>query len=221
MRGTAAPQCTRLLGPELAGEQGRRRRRWESEAGQPQRVSRDVQERAHDVLAQRGEPPRRRGEDALPRTPVPAKSRGCAGDRAHHHPGASAVERVRQVHLRPAPLKAVALEESSFSDGAPAAIGWTAEQSSCSSPGSVSSLVRAPPPIVCLRLQDRHLHARASQPRGAHQTVRPRSDDDRLAHCETAAARCREELRPPVTSTGNAPVSSSHGWRVTMSATLT
>jgi len=32
--------------------------------------------------------------------------------------------------------------------GEPAAIGWVAEQSSCRSPGTVSSLVRVPPPIV-------------------------------------------------------------------------
>ena len=35
-----------------------------------------------------------------------------------------------------------------FRDGEPTAIGCVAEQSSCSRPGSVSSLVRAPPPIV-------------------------------------------------------------------------
>ena len=37
---------------------------------------------------------------------------------------------------------------SEVSDGAPGAIGCAAEQSSCSRPGRVSSLVRVPPPIV-------------------------------------------------------------------------
>ena len=33
-------------------------------------------------------------------------------------------------------------------NGDPDAIGWTAEHSSCRTPGTVSSLVRVPPPIV-------------------------------------------------------------------------
>ena len=96
-------------------------------------------------------------------------------------------------------------------------MGWTAEQTSCTSPGSVSSALRAPPPSVVLRLEHGHADALARERHRAGQPVRARAHDDRLAHAMTG---CRP-LPVRVTSTGKSKDSSSHGPRLTISATST
>ena len=220
VRGAAAEQRARLLGAECTREQRRGHRRRQSEAHEPERVARHVQHRAHDVLAQRGEPldgePNMRCH-ARPSSPSPAAV--SAIDRTIT-PGAPVVERVGEVDLGPAPLKAVALETELVQrrradrhrvDGG-AVVVQQSRKRQFARPGAAADRR--------LGLQHGHLHARAREHRGARQPVRAGPDDDRLAQLGTTAPRGRSVLGP-MTSTGNAPVSSSHGWRSTMSATWT
>ena len=60
--------------------------------------------------------------------------------------------------------------------------GWTAEQMSWTKPGSVSSADRTPPPISGFRLEHHDLASGLRKDDGRAQTVRPRTDDDRINH---------------------------------------
>ena len=112
--------------------------------------------------------------------------------------------------------------------GEPTAIGWVAEQSSWSNPGTVSSLDRAPAADPVLGLEHRHLDAIACQLHRGGEPIRPRADDDRLAQGlgeypgDFVPPTGRDSSRataPPSTTTGKSKDSSSHGWLVTMSFT--
>ena len=107
---------------------------------------------------------------------------------------------------------------SELRNGEPTAIGCTAEQWSWRTPGTVSSLVRVPPPISSAASSTVTAHALARERGRGREAVRPGADDDRVAQAVTAGSAGR---RLSVTSTGNSHDSSSHGRRSTMSATLT
>ena len=57
-------------------------------------------------------------------------------------------------------------------------IGWHAEHTSWRKPGSVSSLVRVPPPISSCAFEDQHRDAALRERNGRREPVRPGTDDD-------------------------------------------
>ena len=67
-------------------------------------------------------------------------------------------------------------------NGEPTAIGWIAEQWSCSRPGTISSLVRVPPPISSAASSTVTCDAGLARAIGGGQPVGPAADDDRGAH---------------------------------------
>ena len=81
------------------------------------------------------------------RRPAPSPA-AVSVDRTVQHTGVAVVERVRAVDLGPPPAQPVALQaEARAGRASRRAIGWKAEQWSCSRPGRIASLVRVPPPI--------------------------------------------------------------------------
>ena len=183
-------------------------------------MARHVQDRAHDVLAQLLEAARRRGEDALPRTPILAEPAGGVGERPHDHSRAAVVERVGQVDLGPAPLEAVTLQRELVQrrcadrhhvHGRAVVVQQTRERQLAAASAAADAR---------LGLQHGHLQARTCEHGRARQSIRAGTDDERIAHYATGAPAGRRALEP-ITSTGNVPVSSSHGWRSTMSLTWT
>ena len=160
------------------------------------------------------------GERPAPRGPVVAESRGRPLDRAHHHPGAAVVERVRQVDLGPAPLEPVAAEvERVVGTASPAAIGCTAEQKSWTRPGTVELAAAGAAAELGLGLEHRHPDPLAGERDRAGEPVGPGADDDRRAH--PTGARTGSARAPATTSTGNSQEPSIQGPRRTISATST
>ena len=93
------------------------------------------------------------------------------------------------------PLEPVLPRSSERRNGEPTAIGWVAEQSSWSRPGTVSSLVRVPPPIVVLGLEHGDLDALAGERHGAGEPVGARADDDGVA--QATGAGCSRPTAGP------------------------
>ena len=111
--GDAAEQRPRLMVAEQARHHGRRQRRPEPEARQPDRVPRHPRERQQDVLAERVEPRRGGAEDALPgpaRTPraPPRSPRSSASSarRCRRRAGGRARPRARPTRGRGARARA-------------------------------------------------------------------------------------------------------------------
>ena len=100
-----------------------------------------------------------------------------------------------QRHSRPCRSRS-----SECRNGEPTAIGCTAEQWSWSSPGTVSSLVRVPPPIVSAASSTVTPTPVAGQRDRAGQPVRAGADDDRVAQATggrlSAARAARRRPRP-------------------------
>ena len=141
-----ARACGRAPAPR---QHGRRRRGGQPEADQPERVPRQVQDGPIDVLARarRSRRPAGRRRAARRRRPRRARRR-C--------PRSSAASR-RRCRRRAGGRRSTSGQRHSSPwrsrpserrKGEPTAIGCTAEQSSCSRPGTVSSALRVPPPIV-------------------------------------------------------------------------
>ena len=222
--GDAAEQRPGLRRLPAAREQGRRRRGRDAEARQADRVLGQVEDRAQQVLVERvevrrGRPKSRR--QAAPSSPSPARSRRSSA------PSPRRCRRRADGRGRP---RASATRgrgprgRASCRNGEAAAIGWTAEQSSWRTPGTVSSLVRVPPPIVSAASSTVTSHPLARQRHRAGQPVGAGADDDRVAQMAFATRFSSPGFLtpgPPVTSTGKSNDSSSHGWRSTMSATAT
>ena len=61
-------------------------------------------------------------------------------------------------------------------------MGYTAEPKSCWNPGSVNGSVRAPPPGICLRLEDLDIDAGLCQHDRSGESVRAGADDMRPLH---------------------------------------
>ena len=181
------------------------------EARQPERVARHVQHRAQEVLGERVEAAERRAEERAARpTPSAPSPAAVSVDRAQHHARAAVVERVGAGRPRASATRGRgARGRASAGTGSRRAIGWTAEHSSCSSPGSVSSALRVPPPIASLRPRAPSRSTPcARERRRAGQPVRAGADDDRVAHATPRAAGAAPVR---VTSTGKSQDSSSHG----------
>ena len=163
-------------------------------------------DRPQDVLAERVEAPGRwvrrgasRRRPAGPRPAAVASIERCIAT-ARPPPSGCARSTSGQAHSRPWRSR-----PSSRKAGEETPIGCEAEQSSCSRPGRVSSLLRVPPPIVGAASITVTLTPRRGQHRSGDEAVRPGPDDDRLAHTGWTG-----KGRP-----------SSQGWRSIMSATFT
>ena len=180
--GSAAEQRAALRGLEAARENGRGGRGRQPEADQADRVARNVQHRAEEVLVQRIEVRRRGPEEPLPGGPVGPETRDGFGNRADHHPGAAVVERVGQVDLGPAPLEPVALEVQRAQERRPdghrvdgrAVVVEHPGNGELARPGTAADLVGG--------LEHRHPHSFARERERAREPVRARADDDRFAH---------------------------------------
>ena len=199
--------------------QRRRGRRRDPEAGQPQRVLGQVQDRLQAVLVDLVEVRGRRPEKPAPGAPVLAQPRRRLLDRADHRRGAAVVERVRQVDLRPAPLEPVLLQLQRAQEGRcrrhrlprRADVVDDSRDRQFRAAGAAADRLG--------RLQHRHLDARLGQRHRAGEPVGARADDRCRAHAGAAARLAGSSRRS--TSTGNSHDSSSQGWRSTMSATAT
>ncbi len=118
-------------------------------------------------------------------------------------PSSSGWARSTSGHAHSSPWRS---RPSELRNGDPTAIGCTAEQWSWSTPGTVSSPVRVPPADGLGGLEHGDLHPLSGERDRAREPVGARADDDGGAHSF---------------STGKSKLSSSHGWRTTMSATAT
>ena len=168
VRGDAAEQRPRLRRAPARASTRRRRRGRQAEARQPQRVPGHVQDRPADVLGERVEGARRasRRRRATPARPARAprrspRSSAASRRRCRRRAGGPGRPPASATRARAAPGRA------SSGTGEPTAIGWTAEQSSCSSPGTVSSLRAG-------AAADRRRRPRARSPRRPRAPARPR-----------------------------------------------
>ena len=129
-----------------------------------------------------------------------------------------------EVDLGPAPLESVALEvRASRGTATPTAIGWIAEQWSCSTPGTVSSALRVPPPIVSAASST--VTATPSRASATAQASPFGPEPTTIAVLTRPAyplgAGSRRSPTAEVTSTGKSQDSSIQGPRSTISATST
>ena len=115
------------------------------------RMSRDAQHRLRSVGEQVVEPRDHRREQPTPAPAVASEAVRGAVDRSVQNAGRSVVQRMGTVdrRLQPASRPSEA-RSSSARNGDAAAIGWTAEQWSCTRPGTIICELRVPPPIVSL-----------------------------------------------------------------------
>ena len=107
-----------------------------------------------------GEPKTRR--QAAPSSPSPSAVSSIERTITPTLPSSSGCARSTSGHSHSSPCRS---RSSDRRNGDPTAIGWVAEQSSWSSPGTVSSLVRVPPPMRVLGLEHRHLARRCARAR--------------------------------------------------------
>ena len=106
------------------------------------------------------------------------------------------------------------------------ASGWKPEHSSWTRPGSVSSLLRVPPPMVSA-LQHRDLDTGGSEGESGSEPVGPAADHDGVGHALTLARTTGCGYSPAgvypglrqVTVCGIGPLG-SHGCSLTASATF-
>ena len=108
--GDAAEQGSRRRRLPAPGQQRCRRQGGQAEAGERDRVLREVRHGAHQILEQGIEVPGGGGEEAPPGLAVHAEASDRLIQRAHQGCGGPIVERVREVYLCPAPLEPVALQ---------------------------------------------------------------------------------------------------------------
>ena len=134
-----------------------------------------------------------------PARPPSRRSSGPSPGRSRRRAGAPGRPRASTIRGRAAP------RSCSSSAGEPTAIAWTAEQSSWITPGTVSSLVRAPPPIVVGGLDHRHPHAARGQGRRAASPFGPAptmtAELTRRARGSAFSPRRRHRPRPGTTRT--------------------
>ena len=233
--GDAAEQGPRARRLPAPGDQRRRRRGAEPEAGQQQRVPRRAQQRAHDLGVDRVEVVQRRLEKPPPGGAVGAEPRHRLLQRAVHRRGAAVVERVGEVDLRPAPLQPVRLEperaEEGRGDGA--GVEGRADVVQHARHGQLGAAGAA----ADRRLGLEHGHAAPrpapAPPRRPARWGRSRPpspcsrDPSPVTHraVEVAMATPTAQVclplpvSPRATATGKSQDSSSQGWRSTMSAT--
>ena len=93
-------QCPALLGAEHPGERGPGQHRGGTEPGQLQRMVREPQQRAHDVLAERVELGARVAERQPPARPVTTEAGRGLLHRAVQHAGAAVVEGMHAIDFR-------------------------------------------------------------------------------------------------------------------------
>ncbi len=192
-----------------------------AEAGQPQRVPGQVQDRAQQVLVERVEVRGRRGEQPPPGLAVLAEPRRGLLERADHRRGAAVVERVGEVDLGPAPLEPVLLQPERAEEGRGrrhrvprrADVVDHARQRSVRRCGC-RRRSSPPPPAPSPRPRPGPAPPRRPARWGRSRRPSPCSCDRRGRALLAGGRRC-------VTSTGNSNDSSSQGWRSTMSATAT
>ena len=214
------PNSARACGAsEGAGEQRRRQRRRQPEAeraaagggagagraaGGPRRATSNAGRRARRTARRH----------ARPSSPSPAAvvRRSSAASRRRCRRRADARGRPRASATRARGARG----RASSRNGEPTAIGCTAEQSSCSTPGHGQLAVRVPPPIVGLGLEHGHARPRA---RRARPRTRARSGPTPTTMASLTRAggrRARAPARRP--RPGSPTSSSSQGPRATMSA---
>ncbi len=204
--GDAAEQRPRRLGVEAACQRRRRRQRRQAEAGQQERVPWRVQNRPHEILAERVEARGGRAEATLPAGPGGTEPGRGLVDRAEDRRPVAAVERVGDVDLGPGPLEAVALEAERGQRRRPDRHRVDRRALVVDEPGHGHFRAAGAAADRRCGLDHGHRDAAAGQRRRAGQAVGAGADDDRVAH--------------PAGATGNGSPP-SQGWLPTMSATLT
>ena len=217
MRGDAAEESLRLRRPEGSGEHRGRQGGGQAEAGEADRMTRQMKDRLEEVLGEAPERTRRSAEEPLPGTAVGPEARGRLVDRVPQDTGAAVVEGMGEVDLRPEPLEPVAAEVQRVEEGGAdrhrvdrgAVVVEDAGDRELAGPRASPDRLR--------RLEHGDADAGAGQLNRAGEPVGPRPDDDRVAH----AGSGRTRSGGPVTSTGKSQDSSSQGRRSTMSATFT
>ena len=219
VRRDAAEKRTRLRRLPRAREDGGGHRRCGAEAGQLQRVARHVQHRAEKVVHEFVELLRRR-EHAPPGAAVLPQTLDCRVQRVQHHPRAAVVQRVRAVDLGPEPLEPVALEAERVEERRADGHRMHGRALVVQHPGH-GQLARpraAADPVVSL--EHGHLDALARERDSGGQPVRAGAHYDGAAHARAVAAGA-VSFRGWTTSTGKSNEPSSHGPRLTISATST
>ena len=177
-------------------------------AGSPKRASAsgwrgDVDDRSEQLPAELGLVPRERSEQPAPgRSVVRPSIRVEAGrgrrERPLEHDRPPVVERVGDAgHPAGRTRRRAQPSRPSGRTVTRAASGTIDEHTSWRNPGSVSSSVRVPPPIVGRRLVDPHRAAGAGECQRRRQPVRAGPDDDGVERRAGRRSRRLDRLRPP------------------------
>ena len=198
--GEPGEQRPRLVGVEPpASDRVGRQDADRAVAGERDRVLRRDRERRQQPVGQVETGLDERAEQPTVRLGVGARGRrrcrrpNGAGRAARPPSSGCATGTSEWIHSRPCASSGVSLAAISRNAGEPTASGWIAEHTSCSTPGSVSSSVRVPPPGRDGGLEHRHVPAGSRQRDGRHQPVRTGADDHgrpaalgrHLTHCAT------------------------------------
>ncbi len=177
----APEQGTGLRPLPQSGQDRRRHRRGQAEPRECDRVTRQVQDRAQQILAEGVEVGRRRCEQPPPHFTVAAESTRRVVQRPKQNAGAAIVERVREVDLGPAPLKAVLGEPERVQKRRPCRHRMHGRAVVVEQAWDRQLTGPRPTPDRLLGLEYRNPHARTGQRHRAGEPIGSRTDDDRLA----------------------------------------
>ena len=213
MGGNASEERACLRRVEDPGQRRRGQHRRRPESGQPQRVPRHPEQRAHDVLGQLVEPARRSTEQQLPPRPVDPEPVGRGLDRSVERPGGAVVERVDAIDLGPSPLQAIAVQPEVLDEPGPGRhhVDGGAIVEHQTREDVLAGANAAADPVG--GLQHRDVDPLGGQGDGGGEPVGPGADHNRGTHCWRTPARCQ------VTLSGIGPLG-SHGCSSTRSFTF-
>ena len=232
VRGRAAEQRACLLGAKPAGHHGGRQQGARPERSEADRVARNIDHRAEQIVGQLVESGHQITDGQPPPGLVGPHAGGGLVDRPIQHAGGPVVEWVSAVDLRPLPPQPVALQVDLFPERRTDAQRMRRRTVVVDESGH-RQLTRARSPADRVaRLQHLHVDTVPGEVDRRGQAVGPGADDDRFRHGFRGVARWRGDRKrggagrsgstpSSVTWTGNSSPGAGHGWRLSMSSTLT
>jgi hypothetical protein len=180
--GDAGEQRPRLGGAPAAGEHAGGQNRVEAEAGQGDRVLGHVHDRAQEVGGDRLEALGERPEHAAPARAVGPQAGGGLGDRSVGRATGGPVQRVRVLHLWPAPRESLVSQVEAAGEGGVDGERMSGRALVVDQAGERQLIAAAASAEGVGGLEDLDLDPLGGEGEGGGEPVGPAADDDRACH---------------------------------------